>query len=266
MPEEFYSKIDSSSNDFYVHHMHLDLIETPVHQHKKGQLLYAEGGIVHVFVHEKHWYLPARCFMWIPPNTDHSILTYSRSGDLYNFYFKEDAFNPFFEKTNIYYSGDLLREMILHTKNWDGAIHKENRSSCDFVKAIYSLLPSLEKNLLPITTQHPFPKDEKLIEIAKFLLNNLEKNYSLEEIGKEFGISTRTLSRKFKESVGMNYVRFLRSLRVTKAMELIATNKYNMYEIALLVGYQSLSSFSTIFLKVFGMRPTDYAQLLHKKQ
>ena len=66
--------------------------------------------------------------------------------------------------------------------------------------------------------------------------------------------------------MGMNYVRFLRSLRITKSLELIAENKYNMYEIAMLVGYNSLSSFSNIFLKVSGIRPTEFTQMLQKKK
>jgi AraC-like DNA-binding protein len=37
--------------------------------------------------------------------------------------------------------------------------------------------------------------------------------------------------------------------------------KYNMYEIAMMVGYNSLSSFSNIFKKVIGIPPTEY---LHK--
>ena len=124
----------------------------------------------------------------------------------------------------------------------------------------------MESNKLPITIQHPFPKDQKLIEIAQFLMTNIEKNYTIDEIAKLFGLSTRTLSRKFKDNMGMNYVRFLRSLRITKSLELIAENKYNMYEIAMLVGYNSLSSFSNIFLKVSGIRPTEFAQMLHKKK
>lgn len=258
--------IDDYTIDFYIHHVYLDTIETGMHQHNKAQLLYAEGGIVHVFVNQKHWYLPARCFMWIPANTPHSILTYSKKGDLYNFYFKENEDeNAFYSISNIYYAGDLLREMFLFTKNWNGIIDKENMAKYDLVKAIKSILPEMESNKLPITIQHPFPKDQKLIEIAKFLMNNIEKNYTIEEIAKIFGISARTLSRKFKDNMGMNYVRYLRSLRITKSLELIAENKYNMYEIAMLVGYNSLSSYSNIFLKVSGIRPTEFAQMLHKK-
>ncbi len=86
----FFNEVDKSKVHFYIQHAHLDTIGTRVHEHKKAQLLYAEGGIVHVFVNDKHWYLPARCFMWIPANTPHSILTNSKTGDLYNFYFKTE--------------------------------------------------------------------------------------------------------------------------------------------------------------------------------
>ncbi|MGV0830686.1 AraC family transcriptional regulator [Empedobacter brevis] len=262
----FFNEVDKATVHFYIQHAHLDTIGTGVHQHKKAQLLYAEGGIVHIFVNDKHWYLPARCFMWIPANTPHSILTNSKSGDLYNFYFRtETEENDFYSITNIYYAGDLLREMILYTKNWNGSVTQKDRAKYDFVKAIKSILPEMESNRLPIMIQHPYPKDEKLIEIARFLMQNIEKNYTLEEIAKHFGLSTRTLSRKFKDSMGMNYVRFLRSLRITKSLELIAENQYNMYEIAMMVGYNSLSSFSNIFQKVSGIRPTEYAQLISHK-
>jgi F0F1-type ATP synthase membrane subunit b/b' len=83
-------------------------------------------------------------------------------------------------------------------------------------------------------------------------MKNIEKNYTIDEVAQQFGLSTRTLSRKFKDNMGMNYVRFLRALRITKSLELIAENKYNMYEIAMLVGYNSLSSFSNIFQKWTG--------------
>ena len=77
--------------DFYVNHARLDKIDTAVHQHQKAQLIYAEGGIVHVFVNERHWYLPARCYMLIPANCPHSILSYSKNISIFSFYFKVKA-------------------------------------------------------------------------------------------------------------------------------------------------------------------------------
>lgn len=63
----------------------------------------------------------------------------------------------------------------------------------------------------------------------------------------------------------MSYVKFLRAIRISKALELIAENKYNIYQIALMVGYNSLSSFSNIFNQVIGMRPADFIAKTNKK-
>lgn len=130
-----------------------------MHSHHKGQLLYAEGGIVHIFIQEKHWYLPARCFMWIPAEVPHSILTYSKKVELYNIYFrimKEDS--PFFSRPNIYFANDLLREMILYTKSWFGRIEKSDPAKYYFLRAIKENLPQIESTRLPILMQHPFLK------------------------------------------------------------------------------------------------------------
>ena len=264
--EPKFEEINEENVDFYINHFRIEKIEALEHQHNKAQLLYAEGGIVHIFTNEKHWYLPARCFMIIPANIQHSLLSFSSNIQLYNFYFDvKESDDDFFRNKNIYFANDLLREMILFTKQWNGKI-EQNSTAYDFLTAIKSILPEINKKEIPFPIQHPFPKDEKLIEIALFLHRNIEKNYSLEEIAHEFGMSSRTLSRKFKTNLGMNYVRFLRSLRMTKSLELIAENKYNMYEVAMLVGYNSLSTFSNIFQKVLNMRPTEYQQMIHKKE
>ena len=259
-------QIEDDNNEFYINHFQINKVETSEHQHNKAQLLYAEGGIVHVLANEKHWYLPARCFMIIPANVPHSIISLNPNLQLFNFYFdtKNDE-DEFFTKKNIYFANDMLREMIIYTKDWNGPA-ENNSTSFHFLKAIKSILPDLTNKEIPFPIQHPFPKDEKLIEIAKFLHKNIDKNYTLDEIAKEFGMSSRTLSRKFKNHLGMNYVRFLRSLRIIKSLELIAENKYNMYEVAMLVGYNSLSTFSNIFFKILSMRPTEYQHMIqHRK-
>ena len=255
---KLFKQIDATSNEFYVFNAQTEKVESVSHQHTKTQLLYAEGGIVHVLTSDAHWYLPARCFMIIPANTEHSLLSFSSGIQLYNYYFdvkEEDG--DYFDKQNIYFANDMIREMFLFSKNWEGSI-KTGTPSYYFLKGMKSVLPMVNSPILPFPIQHPSPKDETLIAIARFLMRNLERNYTLEEIAVEFGMSARTLSRKFKTHMGLSYVRFLRSLRITKALELIAEDKYNMYEVAMLVGYGSLSTFSNIFYKVLQMRPTDY--------
>lgn len=266
MNDNHFKEVEEIDAECYVYHVLTGNIKTDIHNHSSAQLVYAEGGIVHIFTDLKHWYLPARCFMWIPAGTPHYIFTSSPKVDLYNFYFKkEEGENGFFNEINIYSVSHLLREMILYTKEWNGKITKNDASRYYFLKALKGILPEKRDQKLAFPVQHPFPKDEVLLKIAKYIHANLEKNLSIESTAKEFGMSTRSLSRKFKEILGMNYVRFLRALRITRSLELMLEGKYNMYEIAMMVGYNSLSSFSNIFKKVVGVSPTEYQQKLKGK-
>ncbi|MDH6253990.1 AraC-like DNA-binding protein [Chryseobacterium sp. H1D6B] len=266
MNDSHFKAVEEEDAEIYVYHVLTGNIKTEKHNHGSAQLVYAEGGIVHIFTEFKHWYLPARCFMWIPAGIPHYILTSSPKVDLYNFYFKkEEGENDFFDEINIYSVSHLLREMILYTKEWDGKITKNDGANYYFLKALKGILPEKRDKKLAFPVQHPFPKDETLLKVAKYIHANLEKNLPIESTAKEFGMSTRTLSRKFKEILGMNYIRFLRALRITRSLELMLEGKYNMYEIAMMVGYNSLSSFSTIFKKVIGIPPSEYEQRLKEK-
>lgn len=265
MNVDYFSELEEKDAVYYVHHILTKTIETEMHLHSSAQLIYAEGGIIHVFTDNKHWYLPARCFMWIPANVPHYILSFSPKIDLYNIYFKSEKNEDiFYNTTNIYSVGHLLREMILFTKNWNGKITLNNGLKYNFLKALKGVLAEGDDRKLGFPIQHPFPKDELLLKISNYINDNLEKSLTIEDTAKKFGMSTRTLSRKFNEHLGVNYVRFVRALRITKSLELMAEEKYNMYEIALSVGYNSLSSFSTIFKKVTGIAPTEYNQRLKR--
>ncbi|WP_426278040.1 helix-turn-helix domain-containing protein [Chryseobacterium sp. S-02] len=262
MNDSHFGAVEEEDAAFYVYHVLTGDVKTDIHHHSSAQLVYAEGGIVHVFTDSKHWYLPARCFMWIPAGTPHYIFSTSPKVDLYNFYFKkEENESGFFDEINIYSVSHLLREMILYTKDWDGKITKNDGSKYYFLKALKGILSEKRDKKLAFPVQHPFPNDETLLKVAQYIHANLDKPLTIESTAKEFGMSTRTLSRKFKEILGMNYVRFLRALRITRSLELMLEGKYNMYEIAMMVGYNSLSSFSNIFKKVIGIPPTEY---LHK--
>lgn len=170
----------------------------------------------------------------------------------------------FFNHAAIYFANDLLREMLLFTRKWHGAITPQQADAYHFLKAIKANLPQFEATQIPVMMQHPFPKSEQLQAITQYLNNNIDTTFSFEQVAHHFGYSTRTLSRKFKEDVGMNYVRYVRSLRINKAFQLLTEQKHNLNEIALLVGYSSLATFSNIFFKLTGIRPSEYAKSLKK--
>jgi AraC-like DNA-binding protein len=254
-----FNAIDRPDIPVYIENVYTSEFELISHAHDKAQLIYAEGGIIHIFIEEEHWYLPGRFYMWIPAGFTHRIISHSKHIILYNYYFSmEEVHDDFYKKPNIYLVNDLLREMILFTKDWSGPITDSEPYKLLFMKAIQIILPQLGQSSATFMVKHPYPKDQRLVEIGSFLRQNMATAYTLDEIAIKFGFSTRTLSRLFKEDLGFSYVRFVRSLRMSNALELMAENKYSVLEIAEQVGYSSLSSFSNIFQKIIGIRPTEY--------
>jgi transcriptional regulator GlxA family with amidase domain len=86
----------------------------------------------------------------------------------------------------------------------------------------------------------------------------LDKNISLAEIASYLGMSERSLHRLFKNDVKMTFIHYYTLLRMFKAMEYVLENKHTIGEIALMVGYSSLPTFSNTFLKILGKRPSEY--------
>ncbi len=81
---------------------------------------------------------------------------------------------------------------------------------------------------------------------------------SLEELGREVGCSPYYLSRTFSQETGMTIQQYLRQIRMERAAELLRTGRGNVTEVALEVGYNSLSHFSAAFHQTFGCCPGLY--------
>lgn len=99
---------------------------------------------------------------------------------------------------------------------------------------------------------------ERVDRVIKILQEKLTEPPSLEEIGREVGCSPFYLSRTFSKEMGLTIPQYLRQIRMEKAAALLKSGKFNVTEVALEVGYSSLSHFSTAFHQTFGCCPGLY--------
>ena len=76
------------------------------------------------------------------------------------------------------------------------------------------------------------------------------------------GISKDYFSRIFRNVTGMNYSKWLNTVRLEKATELLADKEKTLTEIAMLSGFQSISSFNRVFHTEKGMSPGEYRALM----
>ena len=79
-----------------------------------------------------------------------------------------------------------------------------------------------------------------------------------EAIAADVGLAPRSLARRFEQELGMTWRGALRRLRVLGAIELLAGTEASITQIAMDVGYSSLSAFESAFRELVGTTPTEY--------
>jgi len=86
-----------------------------------------------------------------------------------------------------------------------------------------------------------------------------EEDFSIEDFGKEVGMSRMQLHRKLKALSGKSASNYLRSVRLNKAKKMIEEQKGNISEIAYSVGFSSPQYFTRSFKEEFGYPPSELA-------
>jgi AraC-like DNA-binding protein len=99
---------------------------------------------------------------------------------------------------------------------------------------------------------------ERVERACEILRQRLEAPPTLEELGREVGVSQFYLSRIFSQEMRMTIPQYLRQVRMEAAARLLKEGRHNVTEAAFAVGYASLGHFSKSFCEVIGCCPTLY--------
>jgi AraC-like DNA-binding protein len=105
--------------------------------------------------------------------------------------------------------------------------------------------------------QLPEPRDDRLRAIARMLDERPGDNTSLAELGHAAGASGRTLSRLFRNELGMTFYEWRTQLRVYHALVLLADG-HDTTRVAHECGWANPSSFIAAFTAVVGTTPGRY--------
>lgn len=100
---------------------------------------------------------------------------------------------------------------------------------------------------------------QRVDKVREILFRDYENPPSLTQLGRLTGSSPHHLSRSFRRLTGQTISQFLQEVRIQKAKELLQTGQVNVSEAAVSVGYSSLSHFSRVFSKRFGLCPCHVA-------
>jgi AraC-like DNA-binding protein len=104
----------------------------------------------------------------------------------------------------------------------------------------------------------------ELKRVIEKVVTKIQESYaddiSLESCADEVGTNPYSLSKAFKQMVGINFIDYLTQLRIEKAKELLINSDMKINDIAEGVGYRH-SYFNRIFKKQIGIPPSQYRKL-----
>lgn len=104
--------------------------------------------------------------------------------------------------------------------------------------------------------------DKHLVhEIHDYLIEDLSRRVTIEELSRRFLLNTTTLKEMFKSEYGMSLANHVKQHRMEKAAELLTATEYSVEEIARHVGYETQSKFTAAFKSTYNKTPLEYRKL-----
>ena len=128
---------------------------------------------------------------------------------------------------------------------------------------VYELLSLyFNKSEDPSVEQCPFLVDEenvrKIRKAKEIVLDRMTDPPSLEELAVEIGLSLKKLKEGFKELYGDTVYAYLIDHKMEEACRMLNSQKYNVNEVGIKLGYSSASHFIAAFKKKYGTTPKKY--------
>lgn len=146
----------------------------------------------------------------------------------------------------------LLRELILEA----GRMQKLPGPSAE-AAWIHQLLSSRISAAPERASRVRAPVDSRLARICEAIISDPSDNRPIDYWAAKMAMSRRTLTRRFREEIGMSFSMWRQQVRLQEALVRLEMGQ-PITTIALDVGYECPTSFSTVFRQTFGAPPSRY--------
>jgi len=94
--------------------------------------------------------------------------------------------------------------------------------------------------------------------VYNYINHHYAEDIKLKTIARKFGYNSSYLGRIFTQKYKISFNDYLHQVRIEKAMELLRSEDYKIYEIAGLVGYSNVDYFHVKFREYVGTTPAKF--------
>ncbi len=166
---------------------------------------------------------------------------------------REQVRSIFLEIIRVHRSGSMLRNMHNYAQ----------------ILAIYAILGEeyLIRSATPVemnVLHRQLSGEDAFNRALEYINKNYMDDVTLDSLAAYAGFSRYTLSRMFRQHTGETFTQYLSKRRVDMAMELLASTRLPVTQVALQCGFNSIATFNRVFRDVRGCTPTQYRVIYSK--
>nr|WP_319391390.1 helix-turn-helix transcriptional regulator [uncultured Cohaesibacter sp.] len=231
------------------------LEQLPRHQHQKAQLLFAVRDVINCEVEDAVWIVPPQCAVWIPGGLPHTAYGSGEVECISLFIDPSEGPNLPTECCTITVSS-FLRHLLMRA-NALPELYDVAGPDGRIVSVIFDELAVAPVEDLRL----PIPGDPRLKKLTDLLIAAPADHATVAEWASRIALSERSLNRLLAQEVGMSFGRWRRQLHIVLALRRLSAGQ-SVQSVAMDLGYESASSFVTMFRKMVGKPPSRY---LHER-
>ncbi len=232
------------------------------HQHEEHEFFLPLQGEISITAEGKTIKAGPGKMLYVPPDFDHSFSSSAQgSGERLIWLISKKAWNQHSSEnfsTCAFSANSLAKELLFYL-----LINKKAEGFRFFTAALIETLKEslnsaqIQKQKIHLEHLQGKVLDPRIQEALQIIENDLGA-LSFTEVAKKSGLSSRNFSRLFLKETGITPKDYLILARIEKAKTLLQDSRLTITDIALEVGYNSLSKFIGTFKRIEGILPSDF--------
>jgi two-component system response regulator YesN len=176
----------------------------------------------------------------------------------------------YLEKLSYAFKGEIIQylsEYIPHKLDFIQEQEQAFQSLYEFVDVQayihYACGYVLNINNILLKMKNTYNSYDEIDTAIKYVKENYSRDLTMAEVANHICLNYSYFSLLFKGKTGMNFIDYLKKVRIEKAQELLKSSEFKIYEISAMVGYNNTKHFATTFREFTGISPKEFRDRIY---
>lgn len=218
------------------------------HWHVRAQLVFATRGTMTVRTERRAWIVPPSRALWVPAHTIHEVHAHDEV-EMRSLYVSTAHTAGMPDSCAVLEVTPLLRELVVRASELPVEYDQAGDEGL-----VMQLLMAEMRRVPRCALDLPLAESAELRALCDEILQALSTGRSADA---NLDVSARTLYRRFLRETGVSFARWKKQARLLEAIRRLAGGAA-VTRVALDLGYESPSAFSTMFRRALGVSPREF--------